>query len=237
MDHEAIRQAIAAYALDSIAAAERAAVERELLEHLPGCAECSAMMREFRELSGDLALAAPAALPPTSLETRILSAVREERPAPLRPGRRRMVARVAAAIAILALGASAALNVALLGRADRADRRAEALAPLLDLAADPLARSVALRGRAGSLSIVFRPGGDAFLVGRDVAEPGAGRVLALWFLDGARPVPVSFFRPRNGDVLVRLAVDPAAFARAAVTEEPGRVPAPTSDPIFEGALS
>ena len=53
-DHVQIQEAIAAYVMHSIDPDDRARTEHELLDHLPGCESCSALMRDLRELSGDL---------------------------------------------------------------------------------------------------------------------------------------------------------------------------------------
>ena len=52
-DHVQIQEAIAAYVMHAIDPDDRARTEHELLDHLPGCESCSALMRDLRELSGD----------------------------------------------------------------------------------------------------------------------------------------------------------------------------------------
>jgi anti-sigma factor RsiW len=68
MDHDGIRQMIAAFVLDALDPDERGRVDRELLEHLPGCDECLALMRDLREVGGELALGAGAAAVSPTLE-------------------------------------------------------------------------------------------------------------------------------------------------------------------------
>lgn len=235
MDHEAIRQAIAAYALDAIDGEERTRVEAELLEHLPGCADCATMMREFRELAGDLAVAAPPRPVPADVERRVVRSIGGE-PAARPAARRGGALRVGAIAAALALGVSVAGNAILAIRAGDAGRRADALARAFSLAGDPESRAVALRGREGAMVLAFRPGGRAVLLGDRIPDPPPGRVLELWLLRDGRPVAVQVFRPDRGLVLVEVRADPEGYEAVAVTVERRMVPAPTGDPVYAGTL-
>src|SRR5258708_4608561 len=132
MDHEAIRQAIAAQALDALDDVERASVEHELLQHIAGCDECLTLFRDLREIAGDLALASGSREVSEELESRVLAAVREipsqsdDRVSP----RRRLVVRVAAVAAIVALVASWSLSAVLVRRTHQNDARTAATSAL-----------------------------------------------------------------------------------------------------------
>lgn len=236
-DHEEIRQQIAAYALDALGAAERAAAERALIEHLPGCEECSAAMLEFREVAGALALGAAPRGAPEGLEARLLGTIRREahptvEPAPAR-GRAFRAAMVAAAVA---LGASAALNAALVARVDGLQDRERDLRRAMAVASDPRSRPVTLRGPDGSLVLSLRPDGKASLLGR-IPGPPEGRVFELWLLRDGIPVAVTAFRPRNGIVALEVTVDGAGATGAAITVERAMVAAPTGAPLYAGTIA
>src|SRR5437764_11367948 len=80
-DHIEIQEAIAAYVTHSIDPEERARTEHELLEHLPGCPSCTALMRDLRELAGDLALIPDARSISETGEARVMTAVTGSRAA------------------------------------------------------------------------------------------------------------------------------------------------------------
>ncbi len=237
--HDRIREGIAAHTLLALDEDERRRVEQELLEHLPGCAECSAAMREFREAAGDLALGVDPVPPSGELDERLLSAVRGEprkrQATPIVSRRRRLAGRAGVAAAVVALVASAALNVALVQRVDEADRDRAALAALVDAASDPRVRSVALRGEAGSVVLVYRPEASAVLVAEALGAPPAGHVYELWFLDGSA-VPVETFVPEEGRVVLALPKNPTGFRGAAITIEKGFVQKPTVEPLYSATL-
>jgi hypothetical protein len=236
MDHDGIRQAIAAHALDALDPDERGRVERELLEHLPGCDECLTLMRDLREVGGELALGAGAATVSPALEDRILAKVREDQPAASKPRRRRNVLRGLVAASVVALVASLGFNAALVGRTDRAERNAKALSAAVQLASDPTTRSVTLRGQSGGMVLLYQPGGKATLIATNIEPPPSGKVFELWLIKDGRPQPVLTFKPERGSVIVALPINPATFRGVAVTIEEGLVQSPTSEPIYAGNI-
>lgn len=238
MEHERIEEMIAAYAVGGLDPAERAAAERDLIEHLPGCGSCQALYRDLREVAADLALAVPPGAVPPDLEQRILARVRGE-PQP-RPAARRLstrVAGVAAAVMLVAVGGLGAWNATIAGRLDRAERRAAEVTEALAMLGDPQVRTASLAGPGGSLVLAYRPGGRGVLVGTGVGSPGAGRVFELWLVKGSVPTPVAVFRPSDGVVVVPVGIDPSGFERVAVTIERGRVDRPTGSPVYSAQLS
>jgi anti-sigma-K factor RskA len=236
MTHDAMREAIAAYALDALDPAERAEAEREMLAHLPGCDECLVLMRDLREVSGDLAFApGPEAVDP-ALEARILTEIRSTTAAPPASPKRPFVLRAVGVAAALALVASLGWNAALIDRNQRSADQVAALSVATRLAADPTTRSVALRGANDGMVLLYRPGGKAVLVASGIAAPPEGKVLELWLIADGKPTPVVTFRPDAGIVVVPIDHDPARFAGAAITVEDGFAPAPTTEPIYAGTI-
>src|SRR5207249_9454703 len=122
-DHIQIQESIAAYVMHSIDPEDRARTEHELLDHLPGCESCSALMRDLRELSGDLGLAPDPRPVSETGETRVMAAVTGSRPAAVQRAHR-VWPRAAAAVAAVAIGGSVAVNVVVASRSGRADDRA-----------------------------------------------------------------------------------------------------------------
>ena len=69
--HDELKHDAAAYALDALEAAERAAFEA----HLGSCGECAADVRQMRLAAGALPYAVPQVSPPPSLRARILGEI------------------------------------------------------------------------------------------------------------------------------------------------------------------
>lgn len=236
MDHDAILHAIAAHALDALAPDERIRVDRELVEHLPGCEECLRLVRELREVSGDLALGAGAVAPSPALEERILSSIREE-PSSRAQGRRRpAVLRALTAAAVVALMASVGWNATLVRRADRAERNVHALDSLVRAVSDPATRSVALRGRSGGMVLYYQPRGAATLLATGLDRLPAGKVFELWLIKSGRPTPVVTFRPASATIVVPVPLDPSPYRDVAVTVEDRFVQTPTGQPVYAGSI-
>ena len=242
MDHETIRRSIAAYALDAMDTSERAEVEHELLQHVPGCDECLAMLRDFRDVAADLALAAGSRDVDAGLEDRVLNAI-HSLPATRTTGsrRRRLVIRSASVAALVALAASWTLSASLLGRVHDADRvkagRIFAMEQVLRAIHDPSARMTAFDGGSGILVASSGSDGRIMLFGEGIASPGPGRVLQLWLMRDGVPVPSATFVPDSGHVLVRTQVAIADYQGLAVTVERGAEKRPTTAPIYSGVLS
>jgi anti-sigma-K factor RskA len=241
MDHQQLEESVAAYALGALDDADRAETERTLLEHLSGCESCRALFNDLREVTADLALAVAPREVSSEIERRILEGIPERAPrvaAPEAPGRRSRfgrVAIVAAAAAIVALGA---WNVQLSSRVNDATKRTQTATAALSLLGAPDTRSIRLAGAGGTLVFVYRPG-EAVLVGHDVSAPGKGKVLQLWLMRAGVPTSAGVFDPVDGVVALSVNVDPGVFDAVAVTEErgPDGAARPTGAPTYRGTLS
>ncbi len=73
--HQEYADAIAAYALNALDAADARALEA----HLSTCADCRAELDELRRVVGGIGLSAIAEEPPRELRTRIVNRARDER--------------------------------------------------------------------------------------------------------------------------------------------------------------
>ena len=137
-----------AYAAHALSDTERLAFER----HLDACPACAQEVRELEATAARLG-AAVAAPPPPELWDRIRAEALVTRQLPPVAERRRQAGRrvppllAAAAALLVAVLSVTALNLGLLGRADRADRTAELVAAVL--AAPDARRVAALPGGTG----------------------------------------------------------------------------------------
>ena len=241
MEHEQLEQSVAAYALEALDAADRAEVERRLLEHLAGCASCRELFNDLREVSADLALSTtPVAVRP-EIDERILEQIRERQPraehAALAGRGRSPFGGVAVAAAAAALVALGAWNVSLTSRVNDANDRATTIAAAVSVMGAPDAYAATLSGSgSGTLVFVARPG-EAVLVGHDVPAPAEGNVLQLWLMRAGIPTSAGAFRPTDGVVVLRIPRDAAGFDAVAVTiEKAPRASRPTAPPIYAATI-
>src|SRR3954454_2545884 len=105
MEHDRIEELLAGYALQSLSGDDARETDRLLADHVPSCAACRGILRDFQGVTGDLALGAEAVAPPDVLLPRL----HREMGAPAR--RRRPVAVAAAAASIVAVVGMAGLSV------------------------------------------------------------------------------------------------------------------------------
>jgi anti-sigma-K factor RskA len=95
--------------------------------------------------------------------------------------------------------------------------------------------TVELHGDApGSARVIIRRNGAAELEMRDVPDPGPGFVYEAWIIpQGQQPIAAGVVP--TGNARVPLEGDPRGKT-VAITREPGRVNAPTSNPLMAGAV-
>lgn len=234
-DHVQIQEAIAAYVTHSLDPAERSETERQLLEHLPGCESCTALMRDLRELSGDLALA-PEPRPMSETSERAVMARIQGAPPASAARARSAWPRAAAAVVALVIAGSAAINVVIASRANHSDERARAAIAALAVFSDPSAKRAVLQGQKGSVAMSVLPSGSGVLIAHGLAQPPSGSVYELWLAQDGRYIPVRVFSPSGGDVVLSFNVSPGAYTGTAVTVEHRFVQQPTSAPIYMGSL-
>jgi anti-sigma-K factor RskA len=140
-----------------------------------------------------------------------------------------------AVVAVVALLAVGAWNLALQSQLDQRDRTLRAVAA----AVSGGEAAFRVEGSAGRGYVVETPGRGAALVIGDLTTPPAGRIYELWLLDTAgTPVAVATFSPgRDAIAVVAMDRDLTGFATFAVTVEAQRVEAPTGDPVMIGQLN
>jgi len=235
-DHVEIQEAIAAYVTHSLDPQERANTEHELLEHLPGCPSCTALLRDLRELAGDLALIPDARRVSETGEARVMTAVTGTRPESAVRARTAWP-RAAAGVVAIVIAASAVLNVIVVSRSHQDEARARAALQAIALVSDPRAQHAVLQGPSGSLAMSVLPTGKGVLIAQGLASAPSGSVYELWLAQDSRYVPVRVFSPDNGDVVLPFTAVAGQYTGAAITIEKGYVTQPTRAPSYSGSLT
>lgn len=215
----------AAYAVDALDDEERARFE----VHLEGCPVCEAEVAAFADTTLHLADAVGAE-PPVGLRASILDQIAETPQD--RPGlpaadrvtiswyRRPATALAAAAVALVIAG-----TVGLLAIARSGDLTADEVAAAAD------ARTLALEGERGEVSVVWSADRDrVVVVGSGLADLGPAETYALWFVVEDGVAPAALFTSDDGSVETVLEVDDIDALGWGVTIEPaGGSPQPTGD--------
>lgn len=237
MSHEYDVHALSgAYAVDALDDLERAAFER----HLAECAECRAEVASLREAASTLA-ETTATEPPAGLRDRVLAGIATTRPLPpegpspvapvsldSRRPRRRLDLLVAAAAAVLAVGAGTVLWQ------QPWEDTSQTQSPVAAVLSADDARSTSLDFDGGARATLVHSDsvGRAVLVTEKMPPPPPGKVYQLWLDQPGEGMVSAGLMPVRADQRVLLAGDAATATAAGITVEPaGGSPEPTSDPI------
>jgi anti-sigma-K factor RskA len=222
-----------AYAAHALSDTERLAFER----HLDTCPACAQEVRELEATAARLG-AAVAAPPPPELWDRIRAEALATRQLPpvaergRRAGRRVPLLLAAAAALLVAVLSVTALNLGLLGRADRADRTADLVAAVL--AAPDARRVAALPGGAGQATVVVsRQRGRAVFVADGLPPTPAARTYQLWVVSRSGPRPAGLVEVAGEGRVTRLLDGPVTGNEqvAMTVERQGGAARPTSEPV------
>jgi anti-sigma-K factor RskA len=222
-----------AYAAHALSDTERLAFER----HLDTCPACAQEVRELEATAARLG-AAVAAPPPPELWDRIRAEALATRQLPpvaergRRAGRRVPLLLAAAAALLVAVLSVTALNLGLLGRADRADRTADLVAAVL--AAPDARRVAALPGGAGQATVVVsRQRGRAVFVADGLPAAPAARTYQLWVVSRSGPRPAGLVEVAGEGRVTRLLDGPVTGSEqvAMTVERQGGAARPTSEPV------
>ena len=247
MTHDDALDLAAGYVLGALEPAEEAAVR----DHLATCPEPHA---EFAELGGvvpSLLADVPLVEPPAALRGRIMDAARADlalrRPAPVaaptgpvtfpstderelrrtgRTGRLDWALRIAAVVAIVAIGA---WGLGVQRQLDAARQFDQAVANVLDAAGQPGAQAVVLspaQGKQGKGIAAVAPDGTTTLAMRDLPATSDGQVYTTWVIVGKNaPTAVADFTvDANGTASVRTRpaqTPPGAILAVTLEPNPG----------------
>jgi len=227
-DHEAIRELIAAYALDALDAEDSTRVE----EHLPGCAPCRRELASFLRVADQLALSATEVSPPVGLEQKILrqASLNMQRGAARGPRSWNPGVAAAAAVLILLLAAG---NLAQWVRSPQFQARSKGLV------------TVALLGTSGHRdaygTIVVDPDdNEGVLAVRGLPKLDQGSRYQLWLTKDGDTRSGGLFAVNEdgyGSLLVKIPGGFRGFRSFAVSVEPVEGSAsPQGSTIMRGRL-
>lgn len=201
----------AAYALDALDGEELRAYEA----HLAGCERCREEVASFRETAAALAYDTQPLDPPETLERRILSAARAERPNVVQLRRRWAVP--AAALAAVAAVAAIALGIwatHLSNSLDRERSARKAQKTLIGILSDCTKTPT-----SGGGTLCIAPTRQAVLIVDGLERAGSGKTYEAWVIAGAKPQPAGLFEGGAGRRYVRLAKPVPPGATVGVTVE------------------
>lgn len=228
-----------AYAADALDDEERRFFERHL-------DECEACTREVAELQATTARlgAAVAQTPPPELRARVLAEIERTRqdaprvqargtaPASRRARWSRLAVPVAAAFALLAVGAGAAVTYYHAQMTDLEQQQAR----VNQVMAAPDMRMVESHGEDGAMAraVVSPSMGEAVLVVDRMAPAPRDHTYELWVIDDEGATPAGMFDIDDSGRVTRLVTGDFDGAHAiGVTVEPlGGSPQPTSEPVM-----
>ena len=257
------RELFEAYALGSLDAEERAALESHLAT---GCTDCAKAVQEARWLVSQLAYLAPEATPSDMLKGRLLQTVRAEaqKSRTAVPAKATipfwMWAGVAALLVITLYSAWDARRLqieiretqqraaAILHERDDLKKQLDQEKREAMILTDPASVPITIWGQdpqAPRLEAKWHSELGICIMGQKVPLPSGNRVLQLWLIPkapGAKPMPSMTLRPDADGKFVLLVSNPpevmAATKALAITEEPeGGSPWPTSAVRWVGGVT
>jgi anti-sigma-K factor RskA len=248
MNHSEYEQLAAGYVLGALEPDDEHVFQR----HLGGCPECEANVRDLEEVVGTLAYTAPPVDPPETLWASIQREIRpEQRRVPPPPARSRrrvspLVARLAAAAAIVALAALSVWNLNLRDQNAGYRDRVATLEEASRLLNEPNTAKATLKGTAAEAqaTVLASPAqGRGVLIVENLPPLQRDKVYELWGIPKGgkgRPQKAGVFtvplRPQGVQTLeFQIPIQPDTVF--AITEEPGPQGSdqPTTPPILSGA--
>ena len=211
-NHAQVQSLLGAYALNAVSETERAAVRK----HIESCADCAREVAMLTEVAAELSWL-PGPVETGELVDGIVAA--------LPPRRRRLMTRLAVAVAAVSVAAAGFLGATLVRERSRTDDVSDVLAR-----ARSTVRLQPQGGFEGSGTLYISD--DAVVVTfDDLPAAGRERAYQVWAISDGKPASVGVI---GGDGRVVRLLDWRGRADAfAVTIEPaGGSPVPTTDPVL-----
>jgi anti-sigma-K factor RskA len=250
MNHSEYEQLAAGYVLGALEPDDEHVFQR----HLGGCSQCEANVRDLEEVVGTLAYAAPPVDPPETLWASIQREIRPEQrrvqpqpqpqPRTVRPRRwAPLVARLAAAAAIVAVAALSVWNLNLRDENAGYRDRVAALEQATRLLNERDTAKVTLEGSAAEAqaTVLAAEAQDrGVLVVENLPPLQRGKVYELWGIPDrgtGRPQKAVVFIPlEQGPQTLEFQMPIERDTVFAITEEPGPDGSeqPTTQPILSG---
>jgi anti-sigma-K factor RskA len=245
---ESLHALSGAYAIDALDDDERETFE----EHLPGCLDCQREVASLREASA--LLADDSALsPPPALRNAVLAGIKTIRPLPpvtgthqgavqddaapavatvlpMRPRRRRALGLVAAAAAVVAIGAGTVYQP----WQDNNNPPSASLSPVDQVLNASDAQKVSLSLKDGASATVYRSKsrGHAVLLTDSMAAPPSGKAFELWLRNKAGVMKPAGMMYTAGSHKVLLKGNASTATGVGITVEPkAGSDSPSSQPI------
>lgn len=219
MDHQEVRESLAAYALDALGPLDRA----EVRAHLETCAECDGLYKENAEAVALFSLTIEPASPPRELKASLMKEVCEtEQALPLSSRWRFELPRGALALTAAAVLVAGFYTVML---QDRFVRDAPVVPEVVALLASSSVYSVpmvATEAAPQASGQIFVPDAadSAAVVLAGLHDPGDG-VYLLWMSVDGQSIPITSFAPdADGKAIIYVARDLDAMESMSVTLEP-----------------
>lgn len=240
--HSEWRELLAVYSLDALEPAEAG----EVADHLAGCADCRAELRELNTIAGRLGTIETE--PPPELWDRIAEQLVDAPPTPITSAKSvrstRWLALAVAAVIVVIVGL-AALVVHQQGRLDDANREIaaqrdtrSAVAQAARAAAEaPGSRQIALVDPEGNAlaEVVIASGDEAYVIPKSMRPLGSGQTYQLWGQHGSELISLGVLGSKPTATLLTL---PPGIEAVAVTIEaaPGVVTSHNT-PIAGGSVA
>jgi Anti-sigma-K factor rskA len=231
-DHERIEELLAAYALRSLDGQDAAEADRLLADHVPTCLVCRRTIADFREVTGDLAVAPD----PVTVPDLLLPAIHRGIDDTPRRSRHLGATWVAVAAGVVALVTMGGVSFTMMGRANTAEDKASGAIEAAIAAADGSANTIEPVGSDATNLFVEASRPDVkfvHLVTDECPQPTPGTSYVVWFGSDGEYVAYGDFHPdADGTVSLKIPVDVSRFDEIAITEEPdGTVP---TEPNLDG---
>jgi anti-sigma-K factor RskA len=229
-DPDALRDDLAAYALDALPAAESAVLER----HLEECESCRDRLEWLRPAVDQLPVAVEQRTPPESLRRNLMATVRAEAapaaaPTP-RPARRRWWQGFGATMLRPAAGLAAVAVLVAVGAAGYALRGGEE--------SEVVAARAVSAGAPTAAATLQREGDAAILHVEELPELGRDEVYEVWVQrDGVMEPTSTFVLEHDGtaEAAVPGSLDDAEAVLVTAEPRPGSEQ-PTTEPLLEARL-
>jgi anti-sigma-K factor RskA len=261
--HQEYADAIAAYALHALDAAEARALEA----HLSACAECRAELAELQRAVSGIGLNSIAEEPPADLRAKIVDRAQLTRGTRSarsltsdKPSSSAIVPWMIAAASIALVAATGfyslmqrqqtadalAAKAAADARVASMQRQLDGLTERIAVLSAPDAIQIKLAGQPdapkASASVVMSPTKGMVLTAVNLPQLAAGKIYQLWVVTKQAPVSIGTFEvAADGSVTGTMPLTPGASTdpvAIAVTIEPaGGVPAPTGPKVLVGMLA
>ena len=237
-DHDRIEELLAGYALDALSGEDAAEAEALLTEHVPTCLTCRRLMEEYREVVGDLALAAG----PVPAPDLVLASLRRELSetdglASRRRGLPSWMGAVAA-VALLALGGWTAFLSQRVSDADVSRINAE---NAIRVMSDPSSRLVSMHEETdtpGEASVAWMPGEETcFVIVDRIPRPSRRHEYQVWFTVNGEPVVhASSFLHKGPQSVIAIGIDVRHYDGVWIVQQREGEDGPPTTPIMTASF-